>query len=137
VRLPFRFAYLLLALAWPAYPAGNVETGTPVLSLLQVVIALGIVLLAIVACAWVLRRLSPGNLGGRGLLRIVGAVMVGPKERVVLLELGDTWLLLGVAASNVSLLHTIPKPPASELPAESAQTGFSRLLSQAMARKRS
>ena len=57
--------------------------------------------------------LDAGAIGTRGLLRIVGGAMVGPKERVVLVEVGDTWLLLGVAASSVNLLHTLPKPPQS------------------------
>jgi flagellar protein FliO/FliZ len=95
------------------------------------------VLVAIVVFAWVMRRLTPGAIGSRGLLRVVGGVMVGPKERVVLLEIGETWLLLGVAASGVSLLHTLPKPPQS-VPAdpESTTPRFANALLQALADRR-
>jgi flagellar protein FliO/FliZ len=120
-----------------AATAAPADNNVPVTSFLQVVVALGLVLAAIAAFAWFLRRLTPGSIGTRGLLRIVGGAMVGPKERVVLVEVGDTWLLLGVAASSVSLLHTLPKPPqnaASEQ--ESTHPGFRSALLQALANRR-
>ena len=63
--------------------------------------------------------------------------MVGPKERVVLIEVGDTWLLLGVAASNVSLLHTLPKPPQSAAKeGEVVPSSFSSALFEALGRRK-
>ena len=113
------------------------DTSLPTAGLLQVVVALGLVLAAIAAFAWFLRRLTPGAIGTRGWLRVVGGAMVGPKERVVLIEVGDTWLLLGVAASNVSLLHTLPKPPQSAAKeGEAASAGFSSALLEALASRR-
>jgi flagellar protein FliO/FliZ len=38
---------------------------------------------------------------GAGGLKVVGGVLVGPKERVVVVEFGDSWLLLGVSAAKV------------------------------------
>jgi len=106
------------------------------LSLLQVLFALLIVLGAIGLFAWLMRRFVPGQ-GAGGILKVVGGVMVGPKERLVVVEVGDTWLLLGVAASAVTLVHSMPKPlhaPASQ----PASTGaFQRLLGQALGRARS
>ena len=87
--------------------------------------------------AWLMRRFVPGQGAAGGLLRVVGGVMVGPKERLVVVEVGDTWLLLGVAASSVTLVHSMPKP----LQAAEAQPGpggaFQRLLGQALGRARS
>ena len=100
-------------------------------------VALGLVLAAIAAFAWFLRRLSPGAIGPRGWLRVVGGAMVGPKERVVLIEVGDTWLLVGVAASNVSLLYTLPKPPQSAArEGEVPPARFSSALFEALASRR-
>jgi flagellar protein FliO/FliZ len=102
-----------------------------------VLVALGLVLAAIAAFAWMLRRLTPGAIGTHGWLRVVGGAMVGPKERVVLVEIGDTWLVLGVAASSVNLLHTLPKPAVSEAPtAEPGAARFSNALLRALARRR-
>jgi flagellar protein FliO/FliZ len=76
----------------------------------QVFFALIIVLGAIFACAWLLRRVGPGQVGGNAQLRVIGGVMVGAKERVVIVEVRDTWLVLGVTTAEVSTLHTLPKP---------------------------
>jgi len=121
-------------MAAAAVPA---DSALPATGLLQVLVALGLVLAAIAAFAWMLRRLTPGAIGTHGWLRVVGGAMVGPKERVVLVEIGDTWLVLGVAASSVNLLHTLPKPPVSEAPtAEPGAARFSNALLQALARRR-
>jgi len=106
-------------------------------SLLQVLFALVVVLGAIGLFAWLMRRFVPGQGTAGGLLKVVGGVMVGPKERLVVVEVGDTWLLLGVAASSVTLVHCMPKPlHAAEAPA--GQGGaFQRLLGQALGRVRS
>lgn len=76
----------------------------------QVLLGLVMVLAAIWATAWLLRRFVPGQSGAGGVLRVIGGVMVGPKERVVLVELGETWLVLGVASGQVSTLHSMPRP---------------------------
>lgn len=103
----------------PALPA----TATPsLLGFVQVLLALMLVIAAILGTAWLMRRLAPGPLGGSARLRVVGGAMVGPKERVVVIEVRDTWLVLGVTASSVSTLHSLPRPddadtaPATGLP---------------------
>lgn len=79
----------------------------------QVVLALAVVLAAIAGSAWLARRFAPGQSAG-GSLRVVGGVAVGPKERVVLVEIGETWLVVGVAPGQVNALHVLPKQTAVE-----------------------
>jgi flagellar protein FliO/FliZ len=76
--------------------------------LLQVLLGLALVVAAIVATGWLLRRLGPSQSAG-GLLRVVGGVMVGPRERLVVVEVGEQWLVLGVATGGVNLLHVLPR----------------------------
>ena len=106
------------------------------LSLVQVVLALALVLGAIALFAWLMRRFVPGQAGAGGLLKVIGGVMVGPKERVVVVEVGDTWLLLGVAANGVTLVHSMAKPASTGMdsagPTAPASRSFSRLLGQAL-----
>ena len=116
--------------------APSVASPVSFLSLLQVLFALLIVLGAIGLFAWLMRRFVPGQTGG-GMLKVVGGVMVGPKERLVVVEVGDTWLLLGVAASNVTLVHSMPKPLQSEASQPASSGPFQRLLGQALGRARS
>ena len=83
---------------------------SPTSSILQLLFALGIVLALIAGMAWLLKRLAPGQIGSAGDLRVVSAVAVGAKERVVLVDVGDTRLVLGVAPGQVVRLHEMPRP---------------------------
>lgn len=127
--------FLWPALLLPATIAVSGEAVQPVAassfaSLLQVLLGLGLVLGAIAATAWLLRRFSPGQVAASGNLRVVGGVAVGPKERVVLVDVGDTRLVLGVAPGRVNTLHQMPRPTTElqDLSADSgAETFASRL----------
>ncbi len=109
----------LLALAgvtagWPGIAAAAAPTAAETSTLgllLQALLALLIVLAALFAFLWLLRRLTPAQTGAQGVVRIVGGVMLGTRERLVVVEVADQWLLLGVAAGRVNHLHTMPKPP--------------------------
>lgn len=95
-----------------------VATASPLTGALQMLFALGIVLATIAGMAWLLRRMSPGQAGTVSDLRVVAAVAVGPKERVVLVDVADTRLVLGVAPGQVTKLMEMPRPEAPEaLPA--------------------
>lgn len=93
--------------------ASGVGAGTAVPSLgvgavLQTIVGLLIVIGLVFACAWLARRfgLQPANRGG--LVKTIGGASLGGKERVAVVEIGDTWLVLGTAPGNVRLLHTMP-----------------------------
>jgi flagellar protein FliO/FliZ len=47
---------------------------------------------------------------------VVGSTAVGTRERVVVVEVDGTWLLLGVGGGNVRLLHSQPRPADSSKP---------------------
>lgn len=109
------FAFLVLALPCQAAlqiaqtsasPSSPVSFG----GMLQVLFGLGMVLAAVAGTAWLLRRFSPGQIGAGGVVKVIGGVAVGPKERLVLVEIGETWLVLGVAPGRVNALHTLPRP---------------------------
>jgi flagellar protein FliO/FliZ len=95
---------LIPAQAWAAAP----DTAG---SLLTVLVSLALILGGFVAVAWLARRYLPG-MASQGAVKVVGTTSVGPRERVVVVEVDDTWLTLGVGGGNVRLLHTRPKPVA-------------------------
>lgn len=109
-----RSLLLLALLAGPARAAApQVEGPSPLWSLLQMLLGLSIVLAAIVGVAWLFRRFTMGGgmLGRLQPARVVSGVMVGPHERVVIVELEGEWLVLGVTSRSVNLLKTLDKPP--------------------------
>jgi len=92
-------------------------------ALLQGLLGLGMVLAALAAFFWFLRRFSPGQSAAQGAVKVVGGVMLGPRERLVVVEVGDTWLLLGVGGGQVSTLHTLPRPEGYTPAVPNLQTG--------------
>ncbi|OGV72351.1 MAG: flagellar biosynthetic protein FliO [Methylophilales bacterium RIFCSPHIGHO2_02_FULL_57_10] len=111
--LIFLFSCTLVMAADPAAPP---VTATAFAGALQMLFGLGIVLAAIAGTAWLLRRLAPGQAGSAGDLRVVAAVAVGPKERVVLVDIGEIRLVLGVAPGHVTRLLEMPRPEDIDLP---------------------
>lgn len=118
--------------------ASGVGAGTAVPALgvgavLQTIVGLLVVIGLVFACAWLARRLGlqPANRGG--LVKTIGGASLGGKERVAVVEIGDTWLVLGTAPGNVRLLHTMPAgsaaidPVAGAQPATPGATGASAL----------
>ena len=118
----------------PAPPAPLVSGG----SLLQVGGALMLVLAAVAGGAWLLKRLNPRQLTQSGALRVISATAVGQRERVVLVEVDGTWLVVGVAPGHVSALHTMPRPASQAQQAKPTQgdDGFSGWLKQTLERNR-
>ncbi|WP_082902649.1 flagellar biosynthetic protein FliO [Paraburkholderia ginsengiterrae] len=110
--------------------ASGVGAGTAVPALgvgavLQTIVGLLVVIGLVFGCAWLARRfgLQPANRGG--LVKTVGGASLGGKERVAVVEIGDTWLVLGTAPGNVRLLHTMPAGSAAVEPAGATQAGNS------------
>jgi flagellar protein FliO/FliZ len=123
--------------------AANAATATEVApavstagSLLQVFIGLMAVLLLIVAAAWVAKRLGMTQVGTSSLLRVVSSASVGTRERVVVVEVGESWLVVGVAPGSVNALMTLPK---HDLPASASSVpggGFAARLQQMIEKRR-
>ncbi|TDR82939.1 flagellar biosynthetic protein FliO [Paludibacterium purpuratum] len=130
-----------LALCWlpgVALAADGVAVApTGLLGLLQVIFGLAVVLAVIVGCAWLFRRLSSGMVGMPRHMRVVSAVMVGQRERVVIVELEEQWLVLGVTAQSINLLESRPRPAGTELPPVAVADPFARWFKAALQRQRS
>ena len=47
-------------------------------------------------------------MGGGHLVKVVSSAALGQRERVVVVEVGGQWLVLGVTSSQVNMLHTLP-----------------------------
>ncbi len=87
---------------------------------LEVTFALLLVLGVIALLAWMARRMRRISVGGQDRIQVLGDRALGPKERCVLVRVGDTDILIGVAGGNVTPLHVFPAgantnaPPAPE-----------------------
>ena len=79
-------------------------------TLLQTTLALALVVAILFLGAYLLRRFNGGRgFGGSGPLRLVGGLMIGTRERIVLVEVAETWIVVGIAPGQIRTLHTLPK----------------------------
>jgi flagellar protein FliO/FliZ len=101
-----------MAPAWAAAqtPAIPETPGVPGGAMLQMLFGLALVIGVLFLGAYFLRRFSGGRMfGSNGVLRVVGGLMIGPRERIVLLEVEETWLVVGIVPGQIKTLHTLPK----------------------------
>lgn len=138
---------VLLAAGLLGLPALALATGTPVVapaepaisaagSLLQVFIGLVAVLLLIAGTAWAAKRLGVTHGGSSGLLHVVSSTSVGTRERVVVVEVGDSWLVVGVAQGSVNALMTLPKGELQPAATPGLNTNFAARLQQMIEKRR-
>nr|WP_315292244.1 flagellar biosynthetic protein FliO [Serratia proteamaculans] len=114
--------------AAPALPAGSVLT--------QVSTALGGILLLILLAGWLFRRLGfAPQARNNKLLNLRASCQVGQRERVVVIEVDNTLLVLGVTAQQITPLHTLPAPTSDSTAAENtAPADFRQLMQKVLKR---
>jgi flagellar protein FliO/FliZ len=108
-------------------------------SIVQIIFSLLLVLIAIVLVAWLLKRINVAQQGSGTLLKVVGGVAIGQRERIVLVEVNDTWLVVGIGPGQIRTLHTLQKPEDknqntenSTLIPQPAENKFAKLLSSVL-----
>ena len=100
----------MTGLAQPASPLS-------VSSLAQVTLSLVAIVALIFAVSWALKRFKLAGPRGRGDIKLLDELAVGPRERVVLLAVGDSHVLIGVGAAGVVGLTPLATPISLGAPA--------------------
>nr|WP_214510870.1 MULTISPECIES: flagellar biosynthetic protein FliO [Pseudomonas] len=110
------------AVAAPA--AGSGVAG----QLAQLVLGLLLVLGLIFFLAWLLRRVQQAGPAGKGqVIDIVGTRALGPRDRLVLVQVGNEQILLGLSPGTITALHVL-KEPVQVPSAEQASPEFAQRL---------
>jgi flagellar protein FliO/FliZ len=132
----FRCALLLcLPTSLTLAQTASVETpGVSGSALLQMLSGLILIIAILFGAAYLLRRVNGGRgFGNSGPMRVVGGLMLSTRERIVLVEIGDTWLVVGIVPGQIKTLHTLAK---SDLPPmDAGDKSFSQWLRQMTERK--
>lgn len=90
----------------PALPADPLTAGTLTQLVLGMILVLGLIALS----AWLLRRFNRFQSAAGGQLKVVGGLSMGARERLVVVQVGEQQLLLGVAPGRVQTLHVLDEP---------------------------
>jgi flagellar protein FliO/FliZ len=127
----------------PSAPHTAVQQAAPAIPtsavLTQVSTVLGGILLLILFIGWVAKRtgFAPQSKNNK-LLKVTASCQVGRGEKVVVVEVDNTWLVLGVTSHQITPLHTLNAPPvvttADEVTASQKPTDFGQLLKKVLKR---
>jgi flagellar protein FliO/FliZ len=96
--------------------------------LLQFTVGLVLVLFSVVALAWLMRRFGRLQSSANGSLEVIGGLALGARERVVLVQVGETQVLVGVAPGRVEAVHVLSEPVRVRKPQEAQPGSFAARL---------
>lgn len=135
----FSFLLTLLSVsAAHAQTAANTAsaTGTSTAgNLVQVTLGLLVVLALMAAAAWVLRRFNTAQGNNAAHIKIIGGVSVGNRERVMVIEIADQWIVVGVAPGRVNALATMAKQETTIVTDAAPSKNFSSWLAQTIEKR--
>ncbi|WP_407938292.1 flagellar biosynthetic protein FliO [Musicola keenii] len=106
-------------------------------ALTQIGVVLGLILVLILLMAWLARKLGfAPQMRQNKMLKVVSSCLVGQRERVVIVEVDNEWLVLGVTPQQITHLRTLPAKTMDEVPAvdKSKPTDFRSLLNKVLTR---
>jgi flagellar protein FliO/FliZ len=90
--------------------------------LAEVTLALLAIVALIAGLAWLMKRMRGFGVAGHDRIQVLGERAMGPKERCVLVRVGGTDILVGVASGSVTTLHVFPEGAVTEAPTPPATT---------------
>jgi flagellar protein FliO/FliZ len=112
-----------------AQPASPLSVG----SLAQLTLSLAAIVALILIISWALKRLKlSGPRGSSGDIEVLDELRVGPRDRIVLIRVGDSQVLVGIGASGLVPLTPLTAPIALKGPG--AVVGFAERLREIMKR---
>ncbi|WP_053133258.1 flagellar biosynthetic protein FliO [Pseudomonas sp. MIACH] len=109
---------LLVALplhAWAAEPVAQAVVAAPAGTglggqLTQLVLGLLLVVGLIFVLAWLLRRVQQVGPGNAQVIEMIGSRALGPRDRLVLVQVGEEQILLGLTPGRITPLHVLKTP---------------------------
>ena len=78
--------------------------------IVQLLFGLLLVVGLIFVLAWLMRRVQRGVPGNAQVIELVGSRAIGPRDRLVLVQVGNEQILLGVTPGRITPLHVLNEP---------------------------
>ena len=99
----------LSVVAVPVNAGESIGTFPLSASAFQAIVGLVAVLVLMAALTWLLKRVGLARVMGNSPVKVIGGVSVGGRERVLVVEAGDQWIVVGVSPGRVNALTTMPR----------------------------
>lgn len=89
---------------------------------------LALILVLIYGLSWFVKRFSQGGFLHNPTIKIVSAMPLGTRERLMLVDVGGKQLLLGVTATQINTLHVFDEPVVQAEKTQPVASDFSQKL---------
>ena len=94
----------------------------------QMIFGLLIVVGAILAIAWLIKRMGYVQTRASGVLKVLGGISLGQRERAVILQVGAKQLLVGIAPGSIRTLYVLDEPIEETVTTAIEENGFAQKL---------
>jgi flagellar protein FliO/FliZ len=105
--------------------------------LLKLTGGLILVVIVIFGLAWMVKKMNLTPRSQTGLIKVVAGLNLGTREKILLLEIGDEQIVVGLCPGRIEKLHTLTTPLNTDSidvqAAGSMHSKFARKLNQLMA----
>ena len=95
--------------AAPAQVANSVSSGVGG-QVAQLLFGLLLVIGLIFVLAWVMRRVQRAGPNNSQVIELVSSRAIGPRDRLVLVQVGNEQVLLGISPGSITPLHVLKEP---------------------------
>ncbi|MFS0826405.1 flagellar biosynthetic protein FliO [Pseudomonas phoenicis] len=99
---------------------------------LQLVLGLLLVVGLIFFLAWLLRRVQGVGPGNGQVIEVLGSRAIGPRDRLLLVQVGKEQILLGHSPGDIKALHVLTEPVAAPTGSRPATPEFAQRLLELM-----
>nr|WP_189657452.1 flagellar biosynthetic protein FliO [Pseudomonas peradeniyensis] len=121
----------VIAAAEPA-AASTAAPGGLGAQLAQTVIGLLLVVGLIFFLAWLLRRMQGSAQQGAQVIEVIGTRAIGPRDRLLLVQVGKEQILIGHTPGSIEALHVLAEPVDVPASARQATPEFAQRLLELM-----
>ena len=123
---------VVIAAAEPNASAAAPLPGGLGAQLAQMVFGLLLVVGLIFFLAWLLRRMQGNAQRGAQVIEIVGSRAIGPRDRLLLVQVGKEQILIGHTPGSIEALHVLAEPVEVPESARQATPEFAQRLMELM-----
>lgn len=122
----------------PLFAMAQSATPTATTGFFQIFLALAFIIFIMIFGAWILKRIGPLSSNNQINMKVIGGINLSPREKIMVIEVGNQWLVLGVTANQINNLSTLNKNDYPEVDSKSSQvqTQFSTWLKNTIDKKR-
>ena len=95
-----------------------------------------LVVVVIFVFAWLVKKFNLNHQSQNGLIKIIAGLSIGTRDRIVLLQVGEEQILVGLTPGRIEKLHTLSQPldaPEGQI----ASTSFAEKLNSVMGDRKS